>query len=395
LNLVDVFRCSADVEDHPQKLQISIDPVANQYIDEMIRGAGFTNPGPLIAVQAGASQAKRQWSPARFIEMVTMLDKEHHARVILTGSPRELDIVNPILQGCGSPNVFSAVGKTSIPQLAALLSKCAVLVTGDTGPMHISVAAGTPVVSMFLASAYGFETGPYSAGNLVLQPVIGCGPCNPNKACSKPDCHETISPRLVAELAIQRSKGEVTHVSHELADPRHVVVYRSVFDSLGFCDLVPINTAAGDFFTRHRTAYRKLWLSDLGGLPVDSREQISSKRRPSVLEVVDSGLEGLSEIAQCAEKGQQLIGHLKDLIVDVKAPAARLSQVNVDLAELDRKIEELGFHFSAFGPLARMFLFAKENLKGSDALDLASQMDSIYRDLGRRCERFEVFYREG
>jgi hypothetical protein len=114
-----------------------------------------------------------------------------------------------------------------------------------------------------------------------------------------------------------------------------------------------------------------------------------------VLEVVDSGLEGLSEIAQCAEKGQQLIGHLKDLIVDVKAPAARLSQVNVDLAELDRKIEELGFHFSAFGPLARMFLFAKENLKGSDALDLASQMDSIYRDLGRRCERFEVFYREG
>jgi ADP-heptose:LPS heptosyltransferase len=391
LNLVDVFRCSADVEEHPHKLQISIDPAASQYVDEMLRGAGFTNPGPLIAVQAGASQAKRQWSPARFIEMVTMLDKEYHARVVLTGSPRELDIVNPILQGCGSANVFSAVGKTSIPQLAALLSKCDVLVTGDTGPMHISVAAGTPVVAMFLASAFGFETGPYSEGNLVLQPVIGCGPCNPNKPCSKPDCHETIPPRLIAELAIQRATGEVTHVSSELADPRHVIVYRSVFDAVGFCDLVPINTAAGDTFTRHRNAYRRLWLSDLGGLPV---EHEVGKRKPSMLGIVDSGLEGLSEIAECAHKGEALMRHLKELIVDVRAPASKLSQVNTELAELDRKIEELGFHYGAFGPLSRMFLFAKENLKGSDAFDLASQMDSIYRDLSRRCERFEVFYRE-
>jgi ADP-heptose:LPS heptosyltransferase len=389
LNLVDIFRCSADVEDHPQKLQISLDPAAKAYVEEMIRAAGFTNDGPLIAVQAGASQAKRQWSPARFVEMVNILVKEYKARVILTGSPRELDIVNPILKGCESPNVFSAVGKTSIPQLAALLSACKVLVTGDTGPMHISVAAGTPVVSMFLASAYGFETGPYSAGNIVLQPVIGCGPCNPNKPCSRPDCHTTISPRVVAELAIQRAFGEVTKVSRELADPREVVVYRSVFDSQGFCDLESINTSDGDAFTRYRSAYRKLWLNDLAGYPV--QEESSSTKR-SMLGVVDSGLEGLSEIAECAERGQTLMRHLKDLVLDARSPASKLNKVNSDLADLDRYIEELGFHHSALGPLTRMFLFAKENLKGSDVLDLASQMDSAYRDLSRRCEKFGKYY---
>jgi ADP-heptose:LPS heptosyltransferase len=392
LNLVDVFRCSADVERHPEKLQISVAPEAKQFADTFIRDAGFTNPGPLIAVQAGASQAKRQWSPARFVEMVSILDKQHHARIILTGSRRELEIVNPILEACASPNVVSAVGKTSIPQLAALLSECDVLVTGDTGPMHISVAAGTPVVAMFLASAYGFETGPYSAGNIVLQPVIGCGPCNPNKPCSKPDCHETISPKLVAELAIQRTRGDITHVSHELADPREVVVYRSVFDSLGFCDLVPINSQAGDSFTKHRTAYRKLWLSDLGGLHVDSESTSSLKR--NALGVVDSGLEGLAEIAQCAQRGQQLMGHLRSLILDLKAPAAALQKVNTEISDLDRNIEELGLHFGPLGPLMKMFLFAKENLKGSDPLDLASQMDSVYRDLGRRCEKFARYYQE-
>jgi ADP-heptose:LPS heptosyltransferase len=392
LNLVDVFRCSADVDAHPQKLQIAIAPDAKQFAETFIRDAGFTNPGPLIAVQAGASQAKRQWSPARFIEMISILDRQHHARIILTGSPRELEIINPILQGCDSPNVVSAVGKTSIPQLSAILAECDVLVTGDTGPMHISVAAGTPVVAMFLASAYGFETGPYSAGNIVLQPVIGCGPCNPNKPCSKPDCHETISPKLVAELAIQRTQGEVTHVSHELADPREVVVYRSVFDSLGFCDLVPINSSSGDSFTRHRNAYRKLWLNDLGGLPVDTAH--TSAPRRTGLGIVDSGLEGLTEIAQCAERGQKLMGHLRSLILDVRAPASALQTINTEISDLDRNIEELGLHFGPLGPLMKMFLFAKENLKGSDPLDLASQMDSIYRDLGRRCEKFARYYQE-
>lgn len=392
LNLVDVFRCSADVEEHPHKLLVNIDPEARKYAEEMIQGAGFTNFGPLIAVQAGASQAKRQWSPALFVEMVKILDKEYNARIVLTGAPKEIGIVQPILDGCNSSNVFSAVGKTSIPQLAALLNQCEVLVTGDTGPMHISVAAGTPVVAMFLASAYGFETGPYSAGNIVLQPVIGCGPCNPNKSCSRPDCHETISPRLIADLAIARAKGEVTHVSQEQADPNRVVVYRSEFDRYGFCDLRPINTPQGDSFARFRSAYRKLWLEDLAGYAVGEERQGDSQK--SKLTVVNSEIEGLEDIARYAEKGQQLMAQLQELILDERAPAAALKRTNSEISEVDRAIEELGFHYDPIGSLAKMFLFAKENLTGSDPLSLASQMDSVYRDLARRCQKFSQFFQE-
>jgi ADP-heptose:LPS heptosyltransferase len=390
LNLVDVFRCSADVEDHPQHLLVNVESDAKRYAEDLIRNAGFTNFGPLIAVQAGASQVKRQWSPELFVEMIKILDKEYNARVVLTGSPKELSIVRAILDGCNSPNVFSAVGKTSVPQLAALLKECQVLVTGDTGPMHIAVAAGTPVVAMFLASAYGFETGPYSAGNIVLQPVIGCGPCNPNKPCSRPDCHDNLSPRLVAELAAERAVGEVKHISKDYADPRRVMVYRSVFDQYGFCDLKPINSPSGDSFSRYRDAYRKLWLEDLGGYDIGIGADQKPKR--SALSVLDPGIDGLQEIASCAEKGQQLIGRLKQLILDVRAPGAELRRVNADLAELDRSIEELGFNYDPIGSLAKMFLFAKENLAGSDPLSLASQMESIYGDLGRRCEKFNNFY---
>ena len=269
LNLVDVFRCSADVEEHPHKLLIDVVPEATQHCEKLIEEARFTNTGPLIAVQAGASQGKRQWSPAKFVKMIKYLTEQHNARVVLTGAQKERNIIDPIVEGCSSSNVISVAGKTSVPQLAALLKMCQVLVTGDTGPMHISVAVGTPVVSMFLASAFGYETGPYSEGNIVLQPVIGCGPCNPNKPCSKPECHDTITPELVAHLAIARVQGEVKEVSSQLADPRGVIVYRSQFDKFGFCDLVPINGTSNDPFIRFRRTYRQLWLDDIGGFEVD------------------------------------------------------------------------------------------------------------------------------
>ena len=80
------------------------------------------------------------------------LVERYNARVVLTGTKKELNIVDPIAAGVNSPNVMVMAGKTNIPQLAALLALSDIMLTGDTGPMHIAVAAGTPVVSMFLAS---------------------------------------------------------------------------------------------------------------------------------------------------------------------------------------------------------------------------------------------------
>jgi hypothetical protein len=168
------------------------------------------------------------------------------------------------------------------------------------------------------------------------------------------------------------------------------MVYRSVFDRYGFCDLKPINSPSGDSFSRYRDAYRKLWLEDLGGYDIGVSDHQKPQR--SALSVFDPGIDGLQEIASCAEKGQQLIGRLKQLILDVRAPGAELRKVNGELAGLDREIEELGFHYDPIGSLAKMFLFAKENLAGTDPLALASQMESIYGDLGRRCEKFNHFY---
>jgi hypothetical protein len=374
------------VEDHPRQLLINVEADSLEHCERLLKEAAFTNAGPIIAVQAGASQAKRQWSPSRFISMIKILTDRHNARVVLTGSAKERNIIDPIVEGCDSPNVISVAGKTSVPQLAAMLNLCDVLITGDTGPMHISVAVGTPVISMFLASAFGFETGPYSAGNIVLQPVIGCGPCNPNKPCGKPDCHDLISPELVAHLAIARVSGDIKEVPRELADPREVIVYRSFFDEHGFCDLEAMNGTSDDRFMRYRKAYRKLWLDDVGGFEVERRKPTTK------LIVVDEDLAGLNDVRACAERGQGLMERLSGLVRDERSSAAALKQINESITELDRQIEELGLNHQPLGALTRMFVFSKENLQGSDALDLASQMKGIYQDLERRCRKFADYY---
>jgi len=381
LNLVDVFRCSADVDKHPSKLLINISDEANHYADELITQAKFTNSGPIIAVQAGASQGKRQWAPAHFIKMVRMLVDKYNARVILVGAEKERVIIDPIAAGVNSTNVLVAAGRTTVPQLSAVLAKSDVLVTGDTGPMHMSVAVGTPVVAMFLASAYGFETGPYSEGNLVLQPVIGCGPCNPNKPCARPDCHDTIDPEVIAELAIMRAKGDVTSVPPGLVDPRQAILYRSCFDEYGFCNLKALNSDAGDSLRTYRAAYRRTWLEDLGGFNFQSPQR-------STLRQIREEIPGLSEAISLAEEGKRSIERLIGLIQNPAASGASLGTVGQNLSEIDRKIEQVGFHNPHLGPLSRMFIFAKENIQGTDASILASQMGVIYEDLNRRCTKF-------
>jgi len=381
LNLVDVFRCSADVEKHPQKLQIKILPEASSYVDTMLSEHGFTNTGPLIALQAGASQQKRQWSPENFIRLINVLTGKYNARVVMTGTKKELEIINPILEGADKKNVLVAAGRTSIPQLAALLDRADILVTGDTGPMHISVAAGTPVVSLFLASAFGFETGPYSAGNIVLQPIISCGPCNPNKGCAKPDCHFHVSPEQLAEVVMLRLQSDFTELPKGLLDTSKVTAYRSCFDEYGFCDLMPLHPVSNDSFHEFRRAYRKLWLEDLGGYAVPEEKR-------SALKVNQFDGAGLREIAAAADKGVLATRKLIELIHNPLSSVKALGDVSEMLNATDVEIENIGYHAGYLGPLSRMYVFAKENIQGADAELLAKQTMQNYMDLKRRALRF-------
>lgn len=401
INLVDIFRCSAGVRKHPHSLRYQTTAEADESIAQRLRDKGLDLSKPLICVQAGASQEKRQWSVERFAKLNELLINSLDANIVMTGAHSEGYIIDGVLKNYQHPQLIGLCGETKLDELAALLKRADVLVTGDTGPMHLAISVGTPVVALFLASALGFETGPYSPGNFVIQPQISCNPCNPNFPCSRPDCHDQISPELVAHLTKLRMETPLDSpnefsIPTELADPKKVTVYLSTFDQDGFLDLKEINGSAPknglppEYYRGARAAYRNLWKEELGAVPPrqPAAAPLNSKDLPY------GAMKGLQDILGLIQEGQIAISELALLIQDEKSPAQKLGEVNYRVTQIDRNLEEIGLTYPILGALVRMFIMEKENMRGDNPLFLASEMKRLYQVLGTRTEKFHRFFCE-
>jgi len=395
MNLVDILRCSAGVREHPMHLVYTPTAEERETMSAKLKELGVPGEGPLVAIQAGASQEKRQWPPAHFAKLVQQLIEQLNARVLFVGASSEAWILEDVRKRYDHPKIFSAMGKTTFGELAAVLEQVDVLVTGDTGPMHMAVAVGRPVVALFLASALCFETGPYSAGNLVIQPQISCNPCNPNFPCARPDCHGQITPELVAhlvQLRLSTPKGSEASIklAPQFKNQQEAAIYCTEFDEDGFLRFRLLGGAAtreGEvprYYAAARESYRALWKEEFDGIPyvklMTDPKMPTPRPHPS--------LAGVDEAIELTNQGCALLDQLRKLVRDPSSPVQALKEVNARVQEIDKKIEEVGLSHPILGALIRIFLMEKENLRGDDILKLASETGELYSRLARRGKRF-------
>ena len=128
--------------------------------------------GPWIALNPGATYgAAKQWLPDRYVELGRRLAKR--ARIAVVGGPSEADLGDAVARDVGG---LSLAGRTSVSQLAAALARCALVVTNDTGPMHVADAVGAPVVAVFGPTDW-IETPPYGKKHRVVRHPLPCAPC--------------------------------------------------------------------------------------------------------------------------------------------------------------------------------------------------------------------------
>lgn len=130
--------------------------------------------GPWVAIHAGATYGDAKcWFEDRFASVGRRLVQRLGVKVVLVGGPGEVDLAARL--AAAIPGVTKA-GTTSPVQLAGLLSKCALLLTNDTGPMHVADAVGTPVVAIF-GPTDPATTSPYRPGHAIVRRPIECSPC--------------------------------------------------------------------------------------------------------------------------------------------------------------------------------------------------------------------------
>lgn len=160
---------------------------------------GASVPRPFVGVHVSGGRAIKQWPPDRFAEVARRLADEHGATIVATGGPGDREMVAAFVAALGSRRVVDASETDDLLRSAALLAQLDLLVTGDTGPMHLAAAVGTPVVAVFGPSDPA-RYAPSGPRDRVVRVDLPCSPCNrirqPPARCvgHTPDClvHVTV-----------------------------------------------------------------------------------------------------------------------------------------------------------------------------------------------------------
>lgn len=144
-------------------------------------------PKPLIAIHPGSKDLFKQYPPHLFAEV----GKKLSGTVVITGGKDEVALCEEVANAI--PGSTSLAGKFSLRELAALIEKCNLFITNDTGPMHIACAMKTKTIALFGPTDPKL-CGPYQNENTtVLQRSPTCTPCL-RKKCLDPFCMHQISP---------------------------------------------------------------------------------------------------------------------------------------------------------------------------------------------------------
>jgi len=160
-------------------------------------------------VNVSARWTTKRWFLRSFGEVIDRVHEDGVGTIAVIGSAEDQQDAEQLRAISHSPFV-DLTGAVSLGYLPALLSSAALLVTNDSGPMHIAAAVGVPVVAMFGPTSE-VRTGPYGTGHQVLASSVSCRPCFSRVCRHQPEleCLRLITPdevcgtirRLLAERA--------------------------------------------------------------------------------------------------------------------------------------------------------------------------------------------------
>ncbi len=131
--------------------------------------------GARIAVAPGAHHFTKRWPAERYAELCKGLADEG-ATPVLVGGPADVELCNAIAQAAGS-SVDNQAGSLSVQDTARILDTCAMLVTNDTGVMHLATARRLPVVAIFGSTVGDLGFAPYGVPHTIVEHPIACRPC--------------------------------------------------------------------------------------------------------------------------------------------------------------------------------------------------------------------------
>ena len=175
-------------------LILALPPKLEHFAEEFLPSHGISLAKPILMVNIRTTWPDKNWPVESFRTALCKLPEE--IQLVFCGAPKDQHYIDEVLQGLPRSAV-SIAGKTSLLELAALFRETDLLLTGDTGPLYIAAAMGTPTLSLWgptHPTIYGPLTGPHS---FILSPH-DCTSCCKTRCRDKTNaCMQAISPKIV------------------------------------------------------------------------------------------------------------------------------------------------------------------------------------------------------
>jgi lipopolysaccharide heptosyltransferase II len=182
-----------------ERMSIRIPHASQGRVAARLRQLGLSGGDPWILIHPGASAPSRRYLPEGFAEAARRLVLEYKHTVLFSGTEPERELVEEIRAAMKAPS-FSLVGDVSLSELAALIGRASVLISNNTGPVHIAAAVGTPVVDLYALT--NPQHTPWAIPHRVLSHDVSCKFCY-RSICPEGhhNCLRLVPPSAVVEAA--------------------------------------------------------------------------------------------------------------------------------------------------------------------------------------------------
>lgn len=195
-----------------RNLELAVGAENDHFAEKFFSEKGY-NGQTVIALNPGASHPVNRWGVERFAALADALVQNLSAKIIIIGGPEDIVLAKAI-SSATTVKPLVLCGTMTLLQLGAVLKKCSLLISGDTGPLHLATAVGTRVVALF-GAADPARTGPVGAEHRVIQAEgVVCRPCRSRICTSSVDreCMDKISVQQVFDAVKSMVKQKQTEI---------------------------------------------------------------------------------------------------------------------------------------------------------------------------------------
>jgi lipopolysaccharide heptosyltransferase I len=173
--------------DTPPPFRLPLADPARRWAEQLL--AGY--PRPWLMLGVGARWQTKRWPPEHFAALARQSQERHGGTVFFVGSREETPAAQAVRQSLTGPS-RDLTGQTSLPQLAAVLAQADLMLANDTGPLHLAVALGRPVVAPYTCTRVQL-TGPYHAAGGAIETGVWCQGSY-LKRCTRLECMAELTP---------------------------------------------------------------------------------------------------------------------------------------------------------------------------------------------------------